>query len=100
MERTFLWIAVTVCAVAILYLAGKNRDLEYDIKSALSSVARMSKALAESIKELDAVRSQLDEAMAEIKKQGEREAQWNEGLNNILNYSLEQAFEAGVGLNQ
>ena len=38
------------------------------------------------------------EFMALIKKSEkvlEQEARWNEGLNNILNYSLEDAFKTG-----
>lgn len=33
--------------------------------------------------------------MAEAERQNEREAQWNEGLNNILNYSFNDAFKTG-----
>lgn len=104
-----LWLAYTVwqncrrhrftleIIEMVTSLTAEAISLRERIKNAEKKIdeAAMGKDLGEISAELDKFKERFESAIAEAEKQNDIEARWNEGLNNILNYNLIQAFEAG-----
>lgn len=94
MTTMFIFIALVILAGANLFFWLKLHSLEYDLDAALNAVAMQTKALSDLKAETDGFKEHFDEVIAEAEKQNELEAQWNVGLNNILNYSLADSYKA------
>lgn len=107
-EKILIIVLFVMCAVfAVIYARyhsqQKSIEILFDTLSRHTkvfaelqgSLEETKERLASAEKELHTFKSKFTEVMAEAERQNEREAQWNEGLNNILNYSLTQAFDPG-----
>ena len=98
MKIVFALIILGVALTALSILHGKVKKLRkevdqlYTIYSGLTAVAQKH---TERLDAIDDFERRFNEVMEEAERQNEREAQWNEGLHNILNYCLEDSFKIG-----
>lgn len=99
-------------AAACFFMNRRISLLEYDLEMALSVISSQTAVLGKhtkNFKDLEGVTGEIgdlnsrfdefkerfDDVMLEAEKQVQLEAKWNTGLNNILNYCLEDSFKAG-----
>lgn len=94
-ERMFFGIAFIVYTAVLVYLCLRLRNVEWDIDSAFNAAASAANAVAKTQEDVEEFKERFDAVIAEAERQNEREAKWNDGLNNILNYCLEDSFKAG-----
>jgi F0F1-type ATP synthase membrane subunit b/b' len=94
-ERMFFGIAFVIYTAVLIYLSVKQRNIEWDVDAALNAAANTAKAVVETQSKIENFQERFDAVIAEAERQNEREAKWNDGLNNILNYCLEDSFKAG-----
>ena len=94
-ERIIFGIAFVIYTAALIYLLTRQRNVEWDVDAALNAAASAANAVAKTQEDVEAFKERFDAVIAEAERQNEREAKWNDGLNNILNYCLEDSFKAG-----
>lgn len=111
-DFVILAIAVLCLAAAHFFMHHRIKLLEADLEMALSVIASQSAVLGKHTKNFedlegvsakidgldtrfDEFKERFDDVMVEAEKQVQMEAKWNTGLNNILNYCLEDSFKAG-----
>lgn len=106
-----LAIGILALAAACFFAYRRTDLLETDIEIALAAISRQTKTIADLKRELEAqaearrefsaefaeFKERFDDVMTEAEKQVEEEIKWNTGLNNILNFCLDDAFNAGGG---
>ena len=109
-------VTALVALVVAVMLRRRVSLLESDLEMALSVISNMSAVLVKHTTKLEEadeafeeLRTQIgntkttfaefkerfDDVMTEAEKQIEEEIKWNTGLNNILNFCLDDAFNAG-----
>ena len=106
-----LAIGVLALALACFLMHRRIDELEIDLEMAFEVISRQTEVLTkhtERFEELEKAdkevldtfaefKERFDDVMTEAEKQVEEEIKWNTGLNNILNFCLDDAFNAGGG---
>ena len=106
-----LAIGVLALALAGFLMYRRIGELETDLEIAFEVISRQTEVFTkhterfEELEEADKeildtfaeFKERFDDVMTEAEKQIEEEARWNTGLNNILNFCLDDAFNAGGG---
>lgn len=107
-----LAVGVLALAAVCCFMHHRISLLEADLEMALSVISSQTAVLGTHTKNFEALegvpakidgldtrfnefKERFDDVMVEAEKQVQMEAKWNTGLNNILNYCLEDSFKAG-----
>lgn len=118
---TIIFAALLAGDIALCILYRKHTRLEKDFDAALSvisgltavigkhtgkfeetekSIKANTEAAEKNAKELADFKERFDDVMTAAEEQVKEEERWNKGLNNILNFCLDDAYKAGGKLNE